>query len=185
MKKNEQELKMGLVMTSLDDSNRKKLCVPLMVENEDSTLTKVGISELSNELKELFTSTVLGFDYKGFEKKADFEGDQKDWNQKIIVSLSRLSNNHFLKHGNKINLFFVSAEILSIIRDSEYYKESDGEVNFISYMLVGSIAGDTYKICLDENLQKNIAFGVYLEYDKDGIAKYDMSKRSTLYVENI
>lgn len=106
MKKNEQELKMGLVMTSLDDS---KLCVPLMVENEDSTLTKVGISELSNELKELFTSTVLGFDYKGFEKKADFEGDQKDWNQKIIVSLSRLSNNHFLKHGNKINLFFVSA----------------------------------------------------------------------------
>lgn len=52
-------------------------------------------------------------------------------------------------------------------------------------MLVGSIAGDTYKICLDENLKKNIAFGVYLEYDKDGIAKYDMSKRSTLYVENI
>lgn len=176
-----------------------------ILERDESTaiLKKIGSIEIgldSNDINNLNLSDMrpfsdndfLSWDYKGLLNNVDFTGNQKDWNQTIVIALGKLSNEFMLKHGFKINTIFASAEGISILKDSEFFTDSklfnnNTEKNHVKF--IGYIGGDRYNIYLDETLPKNKIYGIYVEKRTDNIFsdpdKHIMNKYNTLKILNI
>lgn len=177
---------MKTISTLNYDIKKNKVYTKIFKKYDNDILAEDEVAELGEDIKEFILPCTASWDYKGFKNKSNFHGNQKEWNATFIKSVSQLSNVHMYRSGKKINIIFVSSEILSIIRDSEYFREFNEEekkeLNSLKTQKIMGIIGETYKVVLDNNMQKNLSYGMYMKQIKEFNSKKEYS---ALFIYNI